>query len=142
MKNKKSMKLKSIAILIIAASVIFTFTVCASPSPYLSREYGKVSIYDTVATSSIDIRKGTVTTSFNDGKAGYRPSSVEVTVDYVAINTVTLVPYTIRQTRGSNYFIGLNGTRPNSNYRSWRVRGTHKVTYGQQSWTAITEKYY
>lgn len=145
MKNKKSMKLKSIAILIIAMTLLLTVSVFAESYSHTKKAellYRKVR-----GTSIVSTRYGKCTVTINNGMPVSGSPRLEGSIKYTYTDRKTNVNYTKEQKfhpYSNPYAIQSTQYRPGTDkdYRSFRTEGFHKVSWNDQTWTANTSVYY
>ena len=148
MKNKKSMKLKSIAILIIAMTLLLTVSVFAESYSHTKRAelfpYTKVR-----GTSIVSTRYGKCTVTINNGMPVSGSPRLEGSIKYTYTDRKTNVNYTKEQkfhrpANNNPYAIESIQYRPGTDkdYRSLRTEGFHKVSWNDQTWTANTSVCY
>jgi hypothetical protein len=145
MKNKKSMKLKSIAILIIAMTLLLTVSVFAESSIHTKQArlpYTKVRGASIVSTSY-----GKCTVTINNGMPVSGSPRLEGSIKYTYTDRNTNAIYTKEQKfhpYNNPYAIESIKYRPSpaKNYRSFRTEGFHKVSWYDQTWTAYTSVFY
>ena len=92
---------------------------------------------------SITASQGSAVTSISLAPNSGSSVSISLSYSYIDLRTNTNPVTTV--TAGANGNIAASASRsiPNSkDYRSWRARGTHRVTYSGQTWNANTEIFY
>ena len=135
---RKNIK-KTIFLLLVA------FMVIAVPLSVLAEsvQTGTVAGKSVRGTVSINGSGASATTSIS--VAPNSGSSATVSLSYSYIDTRTNANQVTTVTAGANGNIAASAsrTKPNKDYyRSWRAKGTHKVTYSGQTWNANTEVFY
>ncbi len=140
------MKLKSIAILIIAMTLLLTVSVFAD-SYYYSTKKARLSYTEVRGTSIVSTRYGKCAVTINNGNYVSGSPRLEGSIKYTYTDIKTNKFYTKEQKfhpYSNPYAIESIKYRPSpaKDYRSIRTEGFHKVSWNNHTWTAYTSVYY